>query len=150
MTPSQACIDLIKSFEGCKLTAYQDVAGVWTVGWGTTGQGIGPSTVWDQDQADAQLDERVFLAGMGVRSVVTVPLSQPQFDALTDFVYNLGVGSLRKSTLLRLLNQGQYAAVPQQLYREESGQQAGWIYADGQIQPGLVRRRQAEIAMWNS
>lgn len=150
MTPSQACIDLIKRSEGCRLTAYQDVAGVWTVGWGATGRYIVAGTIWTQEQADADLQDRVEYAGGYVSSFVKVPLTQGQFDCLTDFVYNLGSGSLQKSTLLRLLNSGQYDQVPAQLYREENGHQAGWIYADGQIQPGLIVRRQAEIALWGS
>ena len=150
MTPSPACVALIKSFEGCELSAFQDVAGVWTIGYGTTGPGIVEGLTWTQEQADAALIDRANQAGQAVTLLVTVPLTQSRFDALTDFVYNLGAGSLQTSTLLRLLNQGQYTAVPPQLYRDVDGVQAGWIYADGQIQPGLIRRRQAEQALWNS
>ena len=151
MTPSQACIDLVKEFEGCRLTAYQDVAGVWTIGWGHTGLGVKAGLTWEQGQADGDLDDDIGCAGDYVEEFVEVPLKQGQFDALTDFVFNLGAERLAQSTLLSILNAGNYAAIPGQLFHlDAEGNPHGWIYAGGVVQPGLIRRRQAEIALWNS
>lgn len=77
-----------------------------------------------------------------VRSLVTVPLTQGQLDALTDFVFNLGGGRLAGSTLLKLLNAGDYAAAGQGLLK--------WDMAAGVHQPGLTARRKAELAMWET
>jgi lysozyme len=73
-----------------------------------------------------------------VAALVKVPLEQHQFDALTCWEFN--TGGLAKSTLLRRLNEGQYAAVPQQMMR--------WIYDDGERSEGLYNRRKKEVAMW--
>lgn len=77
-----------------------------------------------------------------VKKAVTVPLTQPQFDALVSFTYNLGAGNLQQSTLLKKLNKGQYAAVPQELKR--------WVKANGATLPGLVKRRAAEGVLFSS
>ena len=88
------------------------------------------------DRFDADLKK--FEAG--VDDSVTVPLEQHQFDALVSFAFNVGLGALRKSTLLRKLNAGDYAAVPAELMK--------WTKAGGKELPGLVRRRRAEAGMW--
>ena len=140
MTPSENCLSLIKQSEGCKLNAYQDSVGVWTIGYGCTGPDIIRGLTWTQDQAESELEYRVSKFGAKVIQLVTVPLNQNQFDALTDFCYNLGAGALESSTLLKLLNQGQYSAVPDELMK--------WVKAGGKVLPGLVARRQAEANLW--
>ena len=151
MTPSQACIDLVKEFEGCRLTAYRDVAGVLTIGWGHVDAHIFEGMIWTQAQADNDLDDDIGCAGDYVEEFVKVPLKQGQFDALTDFVFNLGAERLAQSTLLSILNAGNYAAIPGQLFHlDAEGNPHGWIYAGGVVQPGLIRRRQAEVKLWNS
>lgn len=151
MEPSQNCQSLVEKSENCKLVAYRDAVGVWTIGWGHTGPEVHEGLVWTQEQADAQLALDIAEASRGVSRLVTVPLTQGQFDALTDFVFNLGSGKLQESTLLRLLNGGNYAGVPDQLYRKDAdGTEHGWIYGGGEILPGLVTRRKAEIELWNS
>ena len=151
MTPSQACVDLIKRSESCRLTAYQDPGGVWTVGWGTTFPGLDAGFTWTQEQADNALLGAINVAGQMVSSLVEVPLTQGQFDALVDFTYNMGAGRLQSSTLLRLLNAGNYAVVPYELYHTDSaGQPQGWVFQDHKPLPGLIARRQAEIALWNT
>src|SRR5574337_412189 len=107
MQPSQAAIDLIKAAEGLRLTAYRDSVGVLTIGYGSTG-GIKPGQTITPEQAEAMLVDDLDEAAEAVRQLVTVPLTQGQFDALCSFVFNLGAGRLRDSTLLRLLNQGKY------------------------------------------
>lgn len=149
MTFSDACVELVKESEGCRLVAYQDAVAIWTIGFGHTP--AAEREIWTQDQADSQLLTDLGNACDAVQSLVTVSLTQGQLDALTDFVFNLGAGKLKTSSLLRMLNSGQYAAVPDQLYRvDNDGSQHGWIYGGGQILPGLVTRRKREIALWNS
>ena len=139
MQPSQACIDLVKSSEGCRLTAYRDSVGVLTIGYGSTG-GITEGQTITQEQADAMLIDDLSAAAEQVTALVMVPLTHGQFDSLCDFVFNLGAGRLRESTLLRLLNAGQYAAAAEQFHL--------WVMAGGHPLPGLVTRRAAERAMF--
>lgn len=139
MQPSQAAIDLIKAAEGLRLTAYRDSVGVLTIGYGSTG-GIKPGQTITPDQAEAMLVDDLDEAAEAVRQLVTVPLTQGQFDALCSFVFNLGAGRLRDSTLLRLLNQGKYG--------EAAAQFRFWVMAGGKPLPGLVKRRAAERALF--
>ena len=139
MNPSEACIQLVKQSEGCRLTAYRDVASVLTIGYGSTG-GIHEGQTITQEQADALLIDDLDAAADAVRSMVAVSLTQGQFDALCDFVFNLGAGRLRDSTLLRLLNQGKYG--------EAAAQFHFWVMAGGHPLPGLVIRRAKERAMF--
>lgn len=139
MQPSQNAIDLIKAAEGLRLTAYRDSVGVLTIGYGSTG-GIKPGQTITPDQAEAMLVDDLDEAAEAVRQLVTVPLTQGQFDALCSFVFNLGAGRLRDSTLLRLLNQGKYG--------EAAAQFRFWVMAGGKPLPGLVKRRAAERALF--
>ncbi|WP_440216300.1 lysozyme [Chromobacterium piscinae] len=142
MKTNAAGISLIKQFEGVRLAAYQDMVGVWTIGYGHTGPEVKAGMAITQQQADQLLaaDLETFEAGVG--RTVTVPLNANQFSALVSFSYNLGLGNLRSSTLLRLLNQGDYAGAAAQFLR--------WNRAGGQVVAGLTRRRQAEQALFNS
>lgn len=139
MQPSQSAVDLIKASEGLRLTAYRDSAGILTIGYGSTG-GIKPGQTITPEQAEAMLVDDLDEAADAVRKLVTVPLTQGQFDALCSFVFNLGAGRLRDSTLLRLLNQGKYG--------EAAAQFRFWVMAGGQSLPGLIKRRAAERAMF--
>ena len=141
MKISLAGIDLIKQAEGFRSKPYLCPAGIPTIGYG--------STRWPDGRAvslqDAPISEpdAVQLLGntlgryeKGVMGLVTVPLTQGQFDALVSFAYNLGVGNLGNSTLLRLLNAGNYRGAADQFQR--------WNRGGGQVLPGLVARREAE------
>jgi lysozyme len=139
MTPSEFCFNLIREFEGCKLRSYQDSVGVWTIGWGHT-QDVQEGQTILQEQADALLEQDAQAACSGMNELVKVTLTQNQVDALTSWTYNLGIGNLKESTLLRLLNLGQYDQVPEQMQK--------WVYAGGEVLPGLVKRRAAEAALW--
>lgn len=139
MQPSQAAIDLIKAAEGLRLTAYRDSAGILTIGYGSTG-GIKPGQTITPEQAEAMLVDDLDEAADAMRKLVTVPLTQGQFDALCSFVFNLGAGRLRDSTLLRLLNQGKYG--------EAAAQFRFWVMSGGEPLPGLVKRRAAERALF--
>lgn len=133
-------VKLIQQFEGLRLKAYQDAVGVWTIGYGHTGPDVTPGLVISQAQADALLARDLNRFETGVSRLVQVPLNQNQFDALLSFSYNLGLGSLQNSTLLRLLNQRDYAGAAAQFPR--------WNKAGGKVLPGLARRRAAEQALF--
>ena len=139
MKISQYGIDLIKHFEGCELEAYQCAAGVWTIGYGHT-KGVQPGDQWSEDHANHMLEVELEEYENYVSTAVTVPLSQNQFDALVSWVYNLGNGNLTSSTMLKVLNSGDYAGVPAQIKR--------WNKAGGKVLEGLTRRRQAEADMF--
>ena len=140
-------------FESCRLTAYPDPGSKdgkpWTIGWGHTGPEVHSRLGWTQAQADA-----VFLIDIErfeneVVSLVKVPLTQGQFDALVLFAYNVGsdidsdtiAEGLGDSTLLRFLNQGRYAAARDQF--------KFWNKNDGKVMRGLIRRRAAEAALFD-
>src|SRR5271166_4474242 len=135
MTYSKEGLQLTERFEGCRLTAYQDVRGVWSIGYGHTGMDVVPGLMWTQEQAEAALQADTMAAASCVNTAVTVPLTQPEFDALVDFVFNVGCGNFRKSTLLRDLNAGDYAGAAAQF--------DVWDWAGGKQVAGLLRRREA-------
>ena len=140
MDLSAAGFDLVKSFEGCRLAAYRDTSGIWTIGWGHTA-GVLAGDTCTQDQADAWLVNDLEFAEAAVNHLVTVDLEQHQFDPLVSFTYNLGQNAFGNSTLLRLLNAADYDAVPAQILRWDKG-------PDGKPVPGLTRRRAAEAQMF--
>jgi lysozyme len=133
---SERCLNLIKEYEGCMLKAYLCPALVWTIGYGQTGKDIVEGLVWTQEQADNALASTVTKFTDGVTSLLKVPVTQNQFDALVSFAYNVGLGSLAKSTLLKLLNSGDYSAASKEFSR--------WNKAGGVVLEGLKRRREAE------
>lgn len=135
---------LIKHFEGCRLSAYQDGAGIWTIGWGwarpVDGVDIHSGMTITQEKADALFTEGVVDYEQAVCRRVTVALNQNQFDALVSFTYNLGPASLERSTLLAKLNAGDYAGAASEFDR--------WIYIGKDPSDGLIRRRAAEKALF--
>ncbi|NII73244.1 lysozyme [Dyella sp. SG562] len=139
MLPSQQAVNLVKSFEGCSLTAYTDSVGVLTIGYGHTG-GVRPGQTISQDQADAFLVNDLATASAAVAQRVEVPLNQNQFDALTSFVFNVGGGAFHDSTMLRLINQRNFEGAAAEFER--------WRYAGGRVLPGLLRRRIAERTLF--
>lgn len=133
----------IKRHEGCKLTAYPDPGtggDPWTVGYGATGPDIHEGTVWTQEEADSDLAKRLNTLGERVDSVVKVEINDNQKAALCSFAYNVGMGNLKSSTLLRLLNEGNYDGAAEQ-FKE-------WNKAAGRVLQGLVTRRQAEAELF--
>jgi lysozyme len=139
MKPSGACRALVRQFEGCRLQAYLCPAGVPTIGVGHT-RGVKLGARCSQEQADLWLTQDLDDAGAAVASLVKVPLTQGQFDALTSFVFNLGMRRLAESTLLILLNKSDYHGAAAQFAR--------WVRSDGQVLDGLVRRRAAEAKLF--
>ena len=139
MHTSQKGLDLIKSFEGLRLSAYKDVVGVVTIGYGTT-SGVKMGDTITKERAEELLREDVKRFEGYVDRLVKVPLTQGMFDALVSFTYNLGPGALEKSTLLDQLNLGDYDGAAEQFDR--------WTKAGGKVLSGLVRRRAAERALF--
>ena len=145
MTPSNNCYDLIKRFEGCKLTAYPDPGtggDPWTIGYGHTGPEVKSGMTISQSIADAYLVKDAEHAADVVKRAVTVPMTQGQFDALVSFVFNCGAGNFLKSTLLRKLNAGDTLGASLEILK--------WSKAAGKELPGLVRRRAAEQSLFLS
>ena len=137
---NQAGIDLIKSFEGCKLTSYLCPAGVWTIGWGHTGPEVVEGLVWTQEQADNALLDDLESAEHSVNSYVTSAINDNQFSALVSFVFNLGAGSLHQSTLLKKLNACDFDGAANEFLK--------WDFVDGQPNSGIARRRYAERSLF--
>ncbi|MEZ1330275.1 lysozyme [Enterobacter asburiae] len=146
MQTSDKGIALIKQFEGCKLTAYQDSVGVWTIGYGWTqpvdGKPVRAGMTIKQETAERLLKTGLVSYESDVSRLVKVGLTQGQFDALVSFTYNLGARSLSTSTLLRKLNAGDYAGAADEFLR--------WNKAGGKVLNGLSRRREAERALFLS
>lgn len=135
LTYSNEGLRLTELFEGDVLTAYQDQRGVWTIGYGHTA-GVHPGQTITQQQAEALLASDAQAAADCVNDAVTVRLTQRQFDALVDFVFNVGAGNFRRSTLLREINAGQFP--------EAVSQFRLWDHCGGVVNAGLLRRRDAE------
>ncbi|EMW3234939.1 lysozyme [Pseudomonas aeruginosa] len=139
MRTSQQGLSLIKSFEGLRLQAYQDAVGVWTIGYGAT-RGVKAGMSINKEQAERMLLNDVQRFEPELDKLVKVPLNQNQWDALMSFVYNLGSANLASSTLLKLLNKGDYRGAADQFPR--------WVNAGGKRLEGLVKRRAAERALF--
>ncbi|MDB9529195.1 lysozyme [Oscillatoria sp. CS-180] len=139
-------LTIVKRSEGLELTAYQDSVGVWTIGYGHTSAAGDPQVYAGQTiteaEAEAILRKDLRYFENGVRNAVKVPVNSNQFSALVSFAFNLGVGALEGSTLLRKLNAGDYQGAADEFPR--------WVKAGGQTLPGLVKRRRGERALFLS
>ena len=140
MKISDKGINLIKSFEGCKLKAYLCPANVWTIGYGHT-KGVYKGMEITQDKAEELLlqDLKEFEDGI---NDLKLTLNQNQYDALVSFAFNVGLGNLRSSTLFKCIKSKQYKAAAEQFSK--------WIYAKGKISTGLINRRAKEKELFES
>ena len=129
-----------ETFEGCRRTAYQDQVGVWTIGYGHTGPDVHAGMTVTEEEAQALLEKDIRNAAECVNHLVVVKLTQEEFDALVDFVFNVGAGALQRSTLLRELNAGNFTGAAAQF--------ALWSRAGGAVVAGLLRRRLAEQTLF--
>lgn len=132
---------LTESFEGCRLVAYQDVVGRWTIGYGHTA-GVVKGMVCDRPAAESWLMSDMAWAEAAVDRLLTVQLDQGEFDALVDFTFNLGAGSLQHSTLLKLINERDFVDAVKEFVK--------WDEAGGKIIEGVLRRRVAEANRFNA
>ena len=142
LTYSKNGLSLTEQFESCDLQAYRDVRGVWTVGYGHTGPEVHAGVVWTQAQAIAALMNDVKKAAAAVNKLVRPQITQDEFDALVDFVFNVGIGAFSRSQVLEELNSGDFAAAASAL--------EDWKYAGGKVVAGLLRRRLAEEALFRT
>ncbi len=141
MEYSKDGLHMTEQFEGCNHMAYKDARGTLTIGYGHTA-GVLPNMMISQDQAEAFLMQDIQNAAATVNKLVKVPLTQAEFDALTDFVFNCGSGNFLCSTLLHKLNAGDYAGCSHEFEK--------WDRCNGQEVAGLLRRRVAETAEFNA
>ena len=146
MKISQQGIDLIKQFEGFRAKPYLCSAGVPTIGYGSTRYADGtPVSLRDpaitEAVASALFKDTLVIYEKAVTKAVKIPLEQYEFDALVSLCYNIGVGNLASSTLVRLLNEDEPRI-------EVAGQFLRWNKANGAVISGLTRRREAEREMF--
>lgn len=138
----------VKRWEGFSAIAYQDDGRVWTIGYGTTNASpclsfhLRPDSIVDEAQADQFLHCHLELVRSEVRRLVRPDLPDAAEDALVSFSYNIGLAAFADSTLLRKLNAGDIDGAAAQFDR--------WIYCDGKVLRGLVRRRAAEKRLFLS
>ena len=149
MTPSPKCYALTREFEGCRLKAYQDTGGVWTIGYGSTlmpdGDRVQIGDTITQAESDAMLQRGVRRFSGYVDNLLNVSgLTQGQYDALTDFCYNRGPGNMQRSRLCRLVK----ADPNDPRIPEAFGDKENIVDRKGVVQPGLIRRSQAEAAVY--
>lgn len=143
----KAGVDLVTLFEGYSSTPYRCAAGVWTIGFGTTrypnGRRVkGGDVNCNREQAEQWLHHVLGEAEQVVVRYCKPYLNENQRAALASFVYNLGSGAFRASTLRRRINTGDFDDVPYQMSR--------WNKAGGRVLRGLSRRRAAEVELWNA
>lgn len=151
-TVNQAGTDLIKSFESCRLDSYQDIGGIWTIGFGHVGSYAGEGATITQDQADALFMSDLQAAQHVIDAAVTSLLNDNQYAAICSFTYNVGHGrkgvkdgfvcltSGNPSTMLTLINENQFTAASMEFPK--------WAHAGGVESAGLMRRRLAEQALF--
>lgn len=137
--PKEA-VDIIKKYEGRKLTAYKCPANVWTCGYGSTGPDIKEGVTWSIWEAEDRLKADLVRFASAVDKLVTVPITSNQRAALISFAFNLGAQALKESTLLKLLNEGKWEAAAEEFPR--------WNKAAGRVLAGLTARRCAEQALF--
>src|ERR1700733_411617 len=133
---------LTKSFEGLQLGAYQDCAGNWTIGYGHAGPSVLPGQSINEAEAETLLQADLAEAVACVNRAVHAAMSQGQFDAMVDFCFNAGRGNFVQSTLLRKVNSGDFGGAVAQFTL--------WVHAGGEVVSGLVRRRNAEAALFTA
>ena len=140
--PSKA-VDIIKKFEGCELTSYKDSGGIWTIGYGHT-LGVIPGMTITQEQAEEYLREDLQDIEPKVSELITTTINNNQYSAILSFVYNVGIGNFKASTLLKVIsstNTDDETAIATQFMR--------WDHdADGTVLAGLQARRRAEASLY--
>lgn len=137
--PNAETIALVKRFEGCKLKPYYCAAGYPTLGYGRVIRSIDHPSI-SQAMAEDWLMQDLMRFENGVKKIVKVQLNDNQLGALTSFAFNLGLGNLKASTLLRLVNRGDFQSAAEQFEK--------WNKAAGVVLKGLTKRRLAERALF--
>lgn len=128
-------LHLTEEFEQCRLESYQDQRGIWTIGWGHTA-GVGPGMKITQAMADALLQHDIANAVMVVNYVLSVPVTQSEFDAMVDLCFNIGNSAFAHSTMVKLINAREIESAAKEFER--------WDFVAGKKCAGLLRRRLIE------
>ncbi len=136
---NKAGIELVKEYEGFRGEAYQDIVGVWTIGYGET-NGVKAGDTITMSNAHANLVKRLNWFGEKVQEACTIAPNENELAAMTSLAYNIGVGGFRKSTVLKAHNRGDQEAAARAF--------SLWNKAGGNVVKGLVRRRAAEAALY--
>jgi len=148
MDASLNCVELIKTSEGFRSKPYLCPAGVPTIGDGSTHYPNGVAVTLGDAEITEEIADGYMLATLSLdyvpklNALVQVDLNQNQFDALVDFSYNCGSENLRTSSLLRLVNAGDFENAALEFKK--------WIHAAGKVEPGLITRREAERVLFTS
>lgn len=143
MRLNEAGIDLIKSFEGCKLEAYKDGGGILTIGYGHTGKEVVEGLKIDQDAANSILEKDLARFCAGVDSLLSNKnITDNQFSAMVAFAFNVGLNNFKFSTLLRCVNRFNLEAAANEFLR--------WDKDNGRVIAGLTRRRESERALFKA
>ena len=143
-TVSARGIELIKQHEGLMLDAYPDPGtggDPWTIGYGHTGPDVIQGVEITEEEAEMLLKEDLEYFEKQVCNLINIPLTQEEFDAIVSFTYNVGAGNLKSSTFRRRINAGENKTT---CFKEEFPK---WIKGGNGPMPGLVKRRQSEIAL---
>ena len=147
MKASKRGLDFIKQEEEAgkpALKAYKDIAGIWTIGYGHAY--VDKDMVITAEEAEAIFEADVAKKSAWIDKLVTVPLTQGQYDALASFVFNLGEGALRSSRLLKNLNNGHYQHAADEFVKWCKYKKNGVLT----LSPGLLGRRKREVKLWNT
>lgn len=142
LKPSEACIELIKQFEGYSNNAYKDIRGIWTVGYGVTGPSITADSTMGLPEALEGLLVRCNILANQLSNLIHVPMSQNQADAIISLCYNIGITAFAGSTLLKQLNLKNFIYAGNEILK--------WDHANGMVIDGLRRRRDAEYKLFMS
>ena len=142
MSYLDAAAKIISEFEGTRLVAYTDPIGIWTIGFGHTGPDVNPNMRITSSDAVRLLYDDMLEADKAIDELVEVPLRENPRAALISFIFNVGRNAFRGSTMLKLLNRGDYVAASSQFPR--------WNKAGGVVLPGLVKRRSAERKLFEA
>lgn len=135
-----AGFNIIKSFEGFSPVAYEDQGGRWTIGFGTAHEWVKEGLTCTEAMANAWLTQDVQNVAAALSRMIKVPVNENQFDSLVSLTYNIGIGNFSSSSALATLNDGDYDAVPAHMQM--------WDEVNGIADAGLIRRRAAEVALY--
>lgn len=141
METSPKGLRLIKQFEGFETKAYQDLGGVWTIGYGHTGSEVHGGQTITPDEAQELLESDLEIFESCVTRAITAPMNQNQFDAFVTLAYNIGCGAFGRSTLVRRFNDNDCSERVVEAW-------AWWNRVNGKRTNGLINRRRAEIGLF--
>ncbi|WP_039904868.1 lysozyme [Acetobacter tropicalis] len=138
----ETLVELVAEFEGFKAEAYQDIGGVWTCGYGTTGPDIHKGTTFTKEEALQRLSETLQSIWNQIEQKTSIALTSKQMEALSSFAYNLGTSALFKSTLWKYLEEGEIEQAAQEFPK--------WSHVNGKVITGLLKRRVKEQELFLS